>query len=446
MPASIHSLVHRILSRLASAEAKEPDPWLRDDIRIARLTVVHAARGDAVGCSPHVLSSYEVLGLHPDKVWPAIQARKEAQGSPPFEEVCDAPKKPSQSVKLWCEKTNGVRTANSHPAMQQGSPRTTISVPMAAPSIAALYPNSDAPSSAKKRAYTYRELLAIVKFSGAPHSVRHATLNALSARGPWPDTDGPAHGIICVSLKGMMHGNQDGAGPCVRSTARWRARRACRLGYWRQLREANSWSNCPKCAAKRTAASCGKCDYVGRSKTPEGKANFEEFCRPFMYEIDIEKFRTATRPKELQAFEARTYSEYRAAVQRGDHANVTEMPSRKPTQPDSPPPPSVPPPTVAPLKRPAAEHAHRSPEKPSQPKMTRRECSKFIADMAAEMKGCTSFTETVGGYGYELQPGDPRYRPKLSWREALAEVCKRWQRAPESVIEALKFWGYQLQE
>src|SRR5579863_9356899 len=101
MPAPrIPSLVHRILSRLASAEAQEIDPWLRDDIRIARLTVAHAARGDAVKCSPHVLASYEVLGLHPDRVGPAIQARIEALGSPPFEEVCGAPKKPPQSVKL----------------------------------------------------------------------------------------------------------------------------------------------------------------------------------------------------------------------------------------------------------------------------------------------------------------------------------------------------------
>ncbi len=215
MRKSIHSLSQRILSRLLDAEAQEKHAWFVDDLRIARLTVAHAARGDAVFCSPHVLASYTVLGLHPEKVWPAIRARRNALG-PVGEEM--PPKKPAQSVKLWREKINGARAANSHAGMQQGSPRTTISVPMAAPSIAALYPNSGASSSAKTRGFSYAEMLAIVEFSGAPHSIRQGTLSALKARGRWPNEDGPATGVVCVSLIGMMlHG------VCCRSTARWRA-------------------------------------------------------------------------------------------------------------------------------------------------------------------------------------------------------------------------------
>src|ERR1700735_2365131 len=155
MPACIHPLIHplsrRILARLATAENQEPDPWLRDDLQIARLTVLHAARGDAVGCAPHVLASYEVLGLHPDKVWPAIQARRKALG--PLTISYLPPKKPAQSVKLWTEKTNAARVGSSC-GDEQMVLRGPRSLPMATASIAALYPNSDAPSSAKKREFT----------------------------------------------------------------------------------------------------------------------------------------------------------------------------------------------------------------------------------------------------------------------------------------------------
>lgn len=373
-------LSQRVISRLVEAEAREQNAWLRDDLQIARLTVLHAARGDAVLCSPDVLASFEVLGLHPNRVWPAIQARRSALGFP--EEFAGGelpPKKPPVSAvvrsqqTLWFEKTNAARTVNSRGAIpSSGEP--AISVPMAAPSIAALYRNSDGPSSAKVRQLTYGQLLDLVKFSGAPRSIRSATVNALSARGEWPNADGPAHGILCVSLKGMMLGNDDGMGNVVRSTARWRARRAVKLGFWRLLRQPNSWSNCPKCGTERRkhsvdcmcgdcpmrAGRCKKCGYEGRAKTPAGKANFDEFCRPYMYEIDIEKFRTAPRPKGLLEFEERTYDAHKAAEKRAEaakeSAEVKEWP-RKPSRPA--PPDDTPPPTKVEPRQPAAEHAHR---------------------------------------------------------------------------------------
>lgn len=438
MPVS--RLTKRILVRLAEAEVLELNPHYRDDLRIARLTVAYAASGEAVLCSAHVLATYAVLGLHPEKVWPAILARRNALGSLD-EKVRGAPKKPPQSVKLWSEKTNAARATNSRGGRTLLRDNT-ISVPMAAPSIAALYPNPDAPSSAKKRGFTYDEMLAIIEFSGAPHSVRQGTLSALKARGRWPNEDGPATGVICVSLIGMQF-----HGVCCRSTARWRARRACALGFWRELRQANSWGDCRNCGAKRRTGTCAKCGHRGRAKNPDGSANFDEFCRPYMYEIDIEKFRTAPRPREIRHFDARTYAEYKQAARRGEHPNVTEMPARRPTQPAPTP---LPPAPAAPLperSKPAAEH-HRSTERaqPVQPKMTKRECAKFVADMAELMKGHTHHSESVGGYGYELDPGDPRYRPKMKWREALAMVCASWKRTEESALEALKFWGYQFKE
>jgi hypothetical protein len=73
------------------------------------------------------------------------------------------------------EKTNGARAVNSR-ADDTLLRDNTISVPMAAPSIAALYRNPDEPSSAKKRQFTYEEMLSFVEFSGASHSVRKAQL------------------------------------------------------------------------------------------------------------------------------------------------------------------------------------------------------------------------------------------------------------------------------
>ena len=68
-------LSERVLARLEKAERQESDPWLRDDIRIAWISVLEASRGNP---QPHVDDTYRVLGIHPDKVWPAILARREA--------------------------------------------------------------------------------------------------------------------------------------------------------------------------------------------------------------------------------------------------------------------------------------------------------------------------------------------------------------------------------
>lgn len=65
----------RVLLRLEQAEAREPNPHLQADYRIAWITVWYAARGDPM---PEIAAAYRVLGLHPTKVWPAIVARRHA--------------------------------------------------------------------------------------------------------------------------------------------------------------------------------------------------------------------------------------------------------------------------------------------------------------------------------------------------------------------------------
>ncbi len=433
------SLSQRILARLEQAEVEELDPWLRDDLRIARLTVCYAANGEAMLCSPHVLASYMVLGLHPEKVWPAIQARRDALGSSygPFLLEIPAPsvpKIPAQSVKLWSEKTNAARRA----ILRGGETLlrdNTISVPMAAPSIAALYPNSDAPSSAKKREYSLLELKRIVAYSGAPAPICNLTISALRARGEWPNEDGPATAVLSVAILGMMF-----EGVCCRSTVQRRIKRAVKEGYWRRVRDANSWTDCPKCGKKRSAAKC-ECGYKGRSRD-ENRKWTGEFMRVPVYEFDVRKFQTAQRCREIRHFDARTYLEYKESAKRGEHPNVTEMP-RKPTQPA---PPDPPPATAAPVRQPAAEHAHRNPtrvESP-QPKLTKRECAKFMSNFEQRRRGRTTYFSRADGLHVALHPGEQGYAAPMSSEAAFAAECESWRREPDVVLHALKHWGYKL--
>ena len=69
------TLAERVLARLIQLEAHEPDVSLRDDIRQSFITLTLAMRGNTM---PFVVASYQMYGLHPDKVWPAILARRSA--------------------------------------------------------------------------------------------------------------------------------------------------------------------------------------------------------------------------------------------------------------------------------------------------------------------------------------------------------------------------------
>src|SRR5579863_2776356 len=106
----LRSLVRRVLSRLERAELREPDPHFQDDYRVAWITVCNAARNVP---SPHRAATYTVLGLHPDKVWPAILARRNALLGLPYEEFRSnslPPKKPVQSVR-WAAAEETARAA-----------------------------------------------------------------------------------------------------------------------------------------------------------------------------------------------------------------------------------------------------------------------------------------------------------------------------------------------
>ncbi len=380
----VHPLSGRILSRLSEAESEELNPWYCDDLRIARLTVAHAARGDAVLCSPQVLATYEVLGLHPDKVWPAIQARNEALGllhpAPP--------KKPPQSVKLWCEKTNATRIASSRGAMQYGSPRTPISVPMAAPSLNALYPNPDGSESAKERhAFDEKELKEFFE-TCPPELVETRQLRTIESM--W-NAVGKAIGKkptgsriqFFLSINHYRTNRYRSA-----SAVRYNLRRAERAGTLQvDYRD-----------------DLGRCHHIWvRPRTASDKGDYR---RVPTYSLSIPlllKWREWKRTGKLSS---------------------TPVPIRKPAQPDPNPPP-LPPVHTAPLKRPAAEHQHRSTQTVGRD-LRQALFNAYIALKNAGKTHDDALAEVVRQFSNRIAPEDVEFALKIvghkNGRDVMAEA------------------------
>jgi len=92
-------LTARVLLRLEQVERREPDAWMRDDIRIAWITVLECSRGNP---QAFVDATYRVLGLHPSKVWPAIEARRAVLLGAAYPELfpgSSSPKKTARGVR-----------------------------------------------------------------------------------------------------------------------------------------------------------------------------------------------------------------------------------------------------------------------------------------------------------------------------------------------------------
>ena len=92
------SLADRVLDYLARAECREIDPWLRDDLRIAWLTVFYAQTYP----HPFAFAHYQILGIHPERLQASLEARRRAQLGPLYDLVMQTtslpPKKPAASV------------------------------------------------------------------------------------------------------------------------------------------------------------------------------------------------------------------------------------------------------------------------------------------------------------------------------------------------------------
>jgi hypothetical protein len=437
MPTRIHPLSSRILSRLIDAEAKEPDPWLRDDLRIARLTVAHAARGDAscTCCSPHGLASYEVLGLRPEKVWPAIVARRKAQLGEFYSKFYDehdllrkddgsllgrfwsvppVPKKPAQSVKLWCEKTNAARATNSRGGITLLRDNT-ISVPMAAPSIAAAYRNPDDSGSAKERPFfTVTDLQKF--FEPCPgHPVKYRCLRtiqgmflALEKRLGKKLQGGNFE--FCLAVEDY----RDGADYRSPTTVRVNLRLAEKLGYIEAVYGTDEMGH-PR-----------RDHFWHRPRTKQDKGLYR---RVATYRLN---------PHLLLKWRE---------LHRSHKAEVTPIRRpAKPADPEQPLPPAPAVPQQPKREQPAAsapmKQEHRSAQRNVSPsplrKLTPREGPKLVNEMRRLMRGCGSVIEQHSGLEISLRADDPRYRVPLSQEDALVAACANLGIPYESAREHLK--------
>lgn len=105
-------LTERVLVRLEQAEKKESDPWHRDDIRIAWITVLWSRDGVPEwswhrNSSPYVAATYQVLQCAPEEAWPRILKRREEKLGALHGKVwgvasleSSSPRKPVRSVDL----------------------------------------------------------------------------------------------------------------------------------------------------------------------------------------------------------------------------------------------------------------------------------------------------------------------------------------------------------
>ena len=74
--------VRRILAYLFDSEAREVNPWLRDDLRVAANTLRYAHQGEA---DPFRLAFVSYFGTHPERAvpyWQERAAKTESWGNP----------------------------------------------------------------------------------------------------------------------------------------------------------------------------------------------------------------------------------------------------------------------------------------------------------------------------------------------------------------------------
>lgn len=90
-------LVERVLSRLAQLETREIDPWFQDDYRQTWITLSTLHRGKFQNFwDAFVAASYNMYGLHPDRLSLAIENRRRWHG---VVEFVLPPKKRPHSLK-----------------------------------------------------------------------------------------------------------------------------------------------------------------------------------------------------------------------------------------------------------------------------------------------------------------------------------------------------------
>jgi hypothetical protein len=266
--------------------------------------------------------------------------------------------------------------------MKLGSPRTTISVPMAAPSIVAAYPNSDDSGRAKERPFFKREEIQEFFETCPPDLVSSPELRTVF--GMWLAAGKP-FGSEIQFFKAIKHYCR-GAVPKYKSESTVRS----------NIRRAED-SGILEVAYRDRRGNCHHIWIRERNETDRGL-----YRRVTTHRLSI--------PLLLK---------WRHRQGQESQANVE--PIRKPAQPTQPEDPR-PPATAAPNRAPAKTAAHRS----SAPRLTPRQRAELGQRIQLYEHGVTrlEYTPARAGMDLELRPGDPAYVKPLPRPMAILAACK----------------------
>jgi len=471
------TLIHRILSRLVQAEAKEPNAHLRDDYQIARLTIAFAARGSP---QPHLDATYAVLGIHPDKVWPAIiKRRKSLLGalygvwfdehgqlrpsdcSEIADQVAFPPKKPVQGVRRdgsdIRKVAGGFRWWGPPPersvSVKSERRGTLSSAPLSSrrPSMAAstqvAYLNSQTPPTGKKPSPF--DLLGLVNGSSL-EDVDRGLLTVMLLRGNRFAEFGTTNEITLGTLAASVAAGK----PYV--TARRRIDRLCSLcPYCNHVHRAVHSCACNFRGGRRKRGEVSKLCECDRTTLMSIKQIFPESQVDYDTAVDrdgavvsplIQTLRENTRvgPSDKDFRRPATYQVNRAGLiprmtleehrERRFRSNGA-TPIRPQSVKHSPPPSS---PTSLPAPAVSSRREKKSAVEKNGRGPTRRECLKLTALIQDYERG-----QTVGPFG-KIPFDDERYRAPMLRNEAIAAACERFNFEVDVALKALKYHGLKL--
>jgi hypothetical protein len=390
MGTRIPLLALRVIGRLLQAESREPDPWARDSYAIARLTVASAARGEQ---HPHVLATYSFLGLHPDKVWPAIVARRRSMLGQHYDDWYDESglqrtspdhqlpaKKPPQSVRAFelvarrqvvgAEGRRDAAPERSDADLKSKRRGFLVPAPlnfgkpaMASPQSA--YPNSTARNNAKRAVLSPFNRVAQVRASDLPSRLRELLVAFLSK-----NQFGDELWLSTESLRVIIGKVSARAEKISRRTVQYQIDKLVELTVLEEVYPANSWVS-----------------YNGETV----------FRHTATYKLNADKLKSRL-----------SWGEWRQS-----------MPVKKPAARTLQPQPVA----VEPSPETAAAQTKVSIAS-SAPKLTTRQRKVLVSRIPAFMRGCKGSVRTIEGGTRWIGPEDPEYREPMSKSAAIVEACR----------------------
>lgn len=435
------TIAHRVLLRLQSAESEQSNHHLRDDYHIARITVQLASNGNPI---PHIEATYAVLGVHPDKVWGKIIARRKALLGKLYSAIYDAagnlwpqnsdelfprhasasssvfpPKKPVRSVTYAEEpqrlvvggalenRDRGSRAARKETSSKEQTAGNLqfpaavehVDKPLIMASTARIYRNPDASTSGKNpRSFSRADIEKLFENSDLPRHLYNTIV------GMWRASQKP-YGNEIYFFAAMEGYRREGRYKSKR-TVRYNLRALEKLGVIELVYHANS-------------------------------------------RIRADRFRhTATHRLNIQRLGQReTYQQFKE-----NQPIATPLPPRSIAPESSTPAPSPAPvtPIAPPSRSSTMQRDHRGTERESRklPDLTVRQRKELVQRIPIFMKGCHGNVATRYGESRYIGPDDPEYRAPMDKDSAILAACE-WMctnhgTSMEKALEAAADAGFRL--